>query len=560
MRGAGVDVTSYYNEIDEKCCAVLQRHIDAGDLPKGFVDQRSIEEVQPEDLDGYDECHFFAGIGGFPSGFYRSGLDLPVGVRLWTGGFPCQDLSVAGQRAGLAGSRSSLWFEFHRLIASCRPEWVVIENVPGLLNSHEGRDFAVLLGGLTGIIPEVPADGWGNAGFARGPFYSVVYRILDAQYAGVAQRRRRVFIVASLGDGRAAQVLFERESSAWDPPPSREAGQSIARDVAPCLAASGRGTERAGESRGQDAVVVAPPIAGTLRSASDSPASHNKVNGTDRSTLVAIGLDSEQNADEEMIGAIRSHQSGGSELMVAYGGNNTSGPIDVATACNAHGSRRYDFESETFVASPLGAGKHGQRNDLDNDTYIAYGISNQPTPKVGFEVAPSLDAKEDGGGRMECVAFDTTQITSPGNYSHPKSGDPCHPLAEGAHPPAIAFQPRFARNGRGAPDTIAAPLTAEAGRTGKGDSAQCVAVSPPLRCEGHDASEDGRGRRAFSVDLWGVRRLTPTECERLQSFEDGWTSGQSDSARYRQLGNAVCVNVIEWIARRIHAVENGELS
>jgi DNA (cytosine-5)-methyltransferase 1 len=91
----------------------------------------------------------------------------------------------------------------------------------------------------------------------------------------------------------------------------------------------------------------------------------------------------------------------------------------------------------------------------------------------------------------------------------------------------VAFQPRVARNGRGAPSETAYPLTAEAGKTGKGDSAQCVATPAT------------------------VRRLTPTECERLQGFPDGWTDGQADSPRYRQLGNAVTVNVAEWIGRRI---------
>src|SRR3990167_3158207 len=138
---------------------------------------------------------------------------LPA-VGLVCGGFPCQDLSMAGRRAGLAGERRGLWSEVHRLIASALPRWVVIENVPGLLSSQEGRDFAVILRGLV------------ECG------YGVAWRILDAQYFGVAQRRRRVFIVGSLGDGRATQVLFEREGGAWDSPPRREAGGGGARLLA----------------------------------------------------------------------------------------------------------------------------------------------------------------------------------------------------------------------------------------------------------------------------------------------------------------------------------------
>jgi DNA (cytosine-5)-methyltransferase 1 len=211
-------IRTYQNEIDGACCAVLRRQ-----FPTSYVDQRSIEYVQREDLYQYDQGHFFAGIGGFSLGFERAGL--PADVNVWTGGFPCQDLSVSGKRAGLAGERSGLYFQFHRLVTSLYPRWVVFENVPGLLSSNDGWDFAIVIGGLTGVIPSVPKQGWGNAGFARGPIYSVAYRILDAQFFGVPQRRRRVFIVGSLGDSTCSEILFEPESLPGDTPPSREAGQ-----------------------------------------------------------------------------------------------------------------------------------------------------------------------------------------------------------------------------------------------------------------------------------------------------------------------------------------------
>lgn len=132
-------------------------------------------------------------------------------VALVCGGFPCQDLSLAGKRAGLAGKQSGLFFEFMRIIADVRPRWVVIENVPGLLSSNKRRDMGTVLGALAEL-------GYGYA-----------YRVLDAQYFGVAQRRRRVFIVGYLGDGAsAAKVLFEPESCEGDPPPGREAGQKVA--------------------------------------------------------------------------------------------------------------------------------------------------------------------------------------------------------------------------------------------------------------------------------------------------------------------------------------------
>lgn len=170
---------------------------------------------------------FFAGIGGFDLGFERAGMtvvfqceingfcqkilrkhwphvllmgdiynvrpeDIPES-ELWCGGFPCQDLSLAnqGKRKGLGGSRSALFYKFAELIARKPPRWVVIENVPGLLNSCEGRDFQVLLQTL---------DELG---------YGISWRVLDAKYFRTPQRRRRVFIVASYRTLLSAKVLFE---------------------------------------------------------------------------------------------------------------------------------------------------------------------------------------------------------------------------------------------------------------------------------------------------------------------------------------------------------------
>lgn len=131
-------------------------------------------------------------------------------IDIIVGGFPCQDVSVAGNRKGLAGARSGLWFEFLRLIKGLHPEWVIIENVPGLLSSNEGRDFEVILRGLV------------ECG------YGCAWRILDAKYFGVPQRRRRVFIVGHLGTGRAAEVLFEREGVLGNIAACSEPGQELA--------------------------------------------------------------------------------------------------------------------------------------------------------------------------------------------------------------------------------------------------------------------------------------------------------------------------------------------
>ena len=128
------------------------------------------------------------------------------------GGFPCQDLSVAGKRAGLAGARSGLFWEIMRLVDELGPKWLILENVPGLLSSNGGRDLGVVLGALA----------------ERG--YGFAYRVLDAQFFGVPQRRRRVFIVGCLGDsGRApAEVLALLESLRGDSSSLNTAGQEVA--------------------------------------------------------------------------------------------------------------------------------------------------------------------------------------------------------------------------------------------------------------------------------------------------------------------------------------------
>ena len=129
-------------------------------------------------------------------------------------GFPCQDLSVAGDRRGLAGERSGLFWEIVRIARASTPRWILLENVPGLLSSNGGRDMGTVVGAL------------GQLG------YGWAYRVFDAQHFGVPQRRRRVFIVGYLGDSRrAAKVLFELESVRGDSAPGREAGAGSAGGV-----------------------------------------------------------------------------------------------------------------------------------------------------------------------------------------------------------------------------------------------------------------------------------------------------------------------------------------
>ncbi|NBX98160.1 DNA cytosine methyltransferase, partial [bacterium] len=148
-------------------------------------------------------------------------------VDLVVGGTPCQSFSVAGLRKGLADPRGNLALVYCGILDRFKPKWCVWENVPGVLSSNGGRDFGSFLGALAEL----------GYGFA--------YRVLDAQYFGVPQRRRRVFVVGHLGDWRpAATILFEPESLRGDPPPRRKAGQRVAPTVTHGPPFSRTGNER----------------------------------------------------------------------------------------------------------------------------------------------------------------------------------------------------------------------------------------------------------------------------------------------------------------------------
>lgn len=335
----------------------------------------------------------FSGIGGFDLGFERTGMQvigvceidkhaqtvlqrrfpdatLHTDVRsvhydrgtvdLICGGFPCQDISVAGKRAGLAGNRSGLWYEFARIIDETEPSWVVIENVPGLFSSAGGRDFTTIIQWLA------------NRG------YGVGWRVLDAQGFGLAQRRKRVFIVASFGSPRGCTVLLEPESLRGNYSKSRSAGKDDSRAVAKCLTS------------------------------------------------------------------------------------------------------------------------HGQRGDWESENIIPYAIQGSIMSGSGDINAPLAISINENHPK-----WDISIVT---NRPEQVLWEMCHT----DNPTRIC------------PDQETSPTLVS--RMGTGGN---------------------------QVPLIGVRRLTPTECERLQGFPDGWTEGQSDTQRYKQLGNAVAVPVAEWIGRRI---------
>ena len=168
-----------------------------------------------------------------------------------TAGSPCQDLSVAGKRAGLSGERSGLFMEQMRIIKEMRdadeqrgradefirPRYLVWENVPGALSSNKGEDFRCVLEEVAKVIekdafiPEPPKEGWHYSGAIVGDGWSLAWRVHDAQFWGVPQRRKRIALVADFGGGSAPEILFVRKGLSRDTVPSKQTGQEASGDT-----------------------------------------------------------------------------------------------------------------------------------------------------------------------------------------------------------------------------------------------------------------------------------------------------------------------------------------
>lgn len=212
-----------------------------------------------------------------------SGRDAPT-VNVIIGGSPCQDLSIAGKRAGLGGQRSGLFMEQIRIIkemrkkdaesgrtgANIRPRFMVWENVPGAFSVNGGRDFAAVLEETIRVVDEEapdilpPAKGWTNSGCYMGDRWSVAWRVLDAQFWGVPQRRRRIALVADFGGECAPEILFERESVSRHFESCEAARQRTAGDAANSTGTAISFLERAGCAGGGKGILIQDDQTGTL--------------------------------------------------------------------------------------------------------------------------------------------------------------------------------------------------------------------------------------------------------------------------------------------------------
>lgn len=429
-----------------------------------------------------------------------NGATAPI-VDCIIGGSPCQDLSIAGKRAGLAGERSGLYMEQIRVIREMRehdrangrsgefirPRYMVWENVPGAFSSNHGKDFAAVLEEAVRVIdPEappvpVPEKGWPTSGCLMGDGWSVAWRVLDAQFWGVPQRRRRIALVADFGGQSAPEVLFVRKSVSGDSEPGGETREGFAGGSAESTGSSvyclqGNGIDRADTARCNGR--------GWKENVSYT------LNTIDRPAVCA-GFKLGNSEKARSIGYCEEQ----APTLNAECGGNKPAILDMSHACDV--IRDCGGTSPSLQAR-MGTG--GNQVPL-----VAYGIGNgqaNEAATMAFEKAQTLNTMHDAQA-VFCAAVD---------------------CRNGTENPKI--------NG-----------TLQAKSSG-GSSVNLQNVCRVNR---------------------SVRRLTPLECERLQGFPDGWTDigdwvdskgktrKTTDSARYKALGNSIALPPWKWVLKRLCA-------
>jgi len=406
-------------EIDKSCQKILEKHWPS--VPKHDDVQTAKEWADAEGLKGR--------------------------VDIVCGGFPCQDVSVAGRRAGLAGARTGLFFDALAFASHIEAKTVILENVPGLLSSNNGRDFGVVLSSLA------------DAGYSN-----IEWRVLNSQFFGVPQRRRRIFIVASAPGERGFQVLAEQEGSGGDSEESREAREDLARALA-------KRTVESGE------------LVGTLQARDYKGVGNQYVN--ENKLVVA--------------------------RMQAFG------QYEMDNTASALKARDYK-DATDLVVSTFRKSKRAQTN-TDDESWVLDEYANTVNVfDVGDTRATELIVETIP---VQSTIIGRSDTAGPQGPGYGTTEDPMYTIdTVGPHGVAMGFMHNA------------------------GIDIQASEELTPTIKAGHDTMPSVMTRSI-------VRRLTPVECERLQGFPDDWTAGQADSARYKQMGNAVTVNVIEWIGKRL---------
>ncbi|WP_439957388.1 phage N-6-adenine-methyltransferase [Morganella morganii] len=434
--------------------------------------------------------------------------DVPA-PDLLVGGTPCQAFSVAGLRGGLSDERGQLTLSYVELADSIdekreqngeQPAIIVWENVPGVLSSKDNA-FGCFLAGLAGESEELKPTGekWTNVGYVSGPKRTIAWRILDAQYFGVAQRRRRVFVVASArADICPAEILFECDSLHGDIAPGGEAEKEITGTLtARTHGGGGLGTDF--ECNGG----LVPVSLDAENYAANSELCRDVVAALTKNGVGATGADDNQ--------AQAGHLIAGAFRMAAFGEY-----VDDETASTVK-ARDYKDATDLAVMSV-----HGTQD-----------------PDVNHELAHTLGRNH--GQENACIAFsckdygaDATENLSPTL----RAGNSSNSNQNSGQPPAIAL----------AGNTIVRAPQNGGNGTGYDESGVSYTLT---KSDIHGVSVRN-----------SVRRLTPVECERLQGFPDNHTliswrgkdaADCPDGSRYRAIGNSMAVPVMRWIGERILA-------
>lgn len=417
-----------------------------------------------------------------------------VPVDCITFGSPCQDLSIAGKRAGLSGERSGLFMEAIRVIKEMYvntlgryPKFTVWENVTGVFSSNKGEDFRAVLEELAHIkeseisIPRPENGKWAKAGFICGNGWSIAWRTFDAQFWGVPQRRRRIAVVMDFGGQRAGEILFERTGMSGNPEPNIPPWKGIARNPAHC-------------ATGHDRVVE----------------------GKEPLTYPGVGITSKQNA---------SNPKPGDPCHTL----NTDNRNYVCCLLNDQGGQRVQVE-DGLVSPTLRAESH------EHDPVVMCRSHGQANAETLEDLCPTLNCNHEQPIVFESHSQDARYTqqgdTSPACTAQWGPGGNNMPLVTEKH----GFQ-----------------------NTGVGWWNQSeVGVTLRTPCGG-DSTKANVIAELKSTARWIVRRLTTTECERLQGYPDGWTDIRdwvdskgkrhktADSPRYKALGNSIALPQWWWI-------------
>ena len=484
---------------------------------------------------------------------YQSWPLEPGSIDLLVGGTPCQSFSVAGLRKGLADPRGNLALTFLGLADKLKPRWIVWENVPGVLSSGGGRDFGSFLGALVEL----------GYGFA--------YRVLDAQHFGVPQRRRRVFVVACLGDWRAAaEVLSLREGLRGYLETGNKKRKGVAADAGASVAASGGCWWDGGQvSQTLDAVLSKGQ---TMPEKNRFPAVLTPVSHWDGSNVhptlnqSAKGSGGVGSSNQELFSQGGAYLVPGqptpfrkSKRACPTTDNETWVPADASNTLNNFDLG--DTRTTHAVVQPIPI-QDGREMDKKQN---GLGIANQGDPAYTLDTTGAQAIAIQGTiiGRGENAGPQGTGATEGGPMFTLTKTDihgVCHQMPGSVAPTIGASGPPYSRTGNERVEAEALAVTFQPGNLRREAGADpSFTTTTTLKASAGDQTPH------VAIPPMAVRRLTPVECERLQGFPDNWSriSWKSkpeedcpDGPRYKACGNSMAVPVMRWIGERIAAVDS----